>query len=326
MYFTEFVRHFHALTGQVERSLLGKPEQVRRAVTCLLAGGHLLLDDVPGVGKTTLASALAGLVHGGRSTRVQGTPDLLPGDILGVSVFERDRGGFTFHDGPIVANVVLFDEINRCAPRTQSALLQAMQERRVTTYRHDAPLPDPFMVIGTQNPQETLGTYPLPEAQLDRFLMRITLGYPARDAGRELLRRHGRRAAAPVASAGLRPEEFRVLIDVARAVPVADAVYDYVSDVVEATRAPDTGIMLGASPRASLDLLAAAKVHALARCPEPEAEQVYLRPDDVRAVAADVLAHRLVLAGRDGRPVAAAQRDAVAALLRTLPVPTSVRS
>ncbi|MFI5842683.1 AAA family ATPase [Catenuloplanes sp. NPDC051500] len=316
MHFTEFVRHFQVLTAQVEQSLLGKRDQVRRAVTCLLAGGHLLLDDVPGVGKTTLAAALAGLVRGGRSTRIQGTPDLLPGDILGVSVFERDHGGFTFHDGPIVANVVLFDEINRCAPRTQSALLQAMQERRVTTFRHDAPLPDPFMVIGTQNPQETLGTYPLPEAQLDRFLMRITLGYPDRDALRELLRRHGRRPG-PAEDGGITPEGLRVMIETARAVPVSDAVYDYVCAIVEATRtAPD--IALGASPRASLDLLAAAKVQALARI--TGAEDVYLRPDDVRAVAADVLAHRLVLNGRDGRPVATGQREAVGRILDTVPV------
>ena len=320
MYFTEFVQHFHGLTTQVELSLLGKREQVRRAVTCLLAGGHLLLDDVPGVGKTTLASALAGLIRDGRSTRIQGTPDLLPGDILGVSVFERDRGGFTFHDGPIMANVVLFDEINRCAPRTQSALLQAMQERRVTTYRHDAPLPEPFMVIGTQNPQETLGTYPLPEAQLDRFLMRVTLGYPEREAALELLRRHGRRPA-PAGTASLPPEMLRLMIEIARAVPVAEAVYGYLQAVVEATR-DRPGIALGASPRAGLDLLAAAKVHALARSSPADAEEVYLRPDDVRAVAPEVLAHRLVLTGRT---LAEAQREAVRDILDEVPVPHRLR-
>ncbi|AEV83584.1 MoxR-like ATPase [Actinoplanes sp. SE50] len=317
----DFSPRFAALTAEVRRTVYGKAEVVEKAVICLLAGGHLLLDDRPGVGKTTLAKALAGLLAGGTVNRIQGTPDLLPSDIIGTSVYERGRDDFTFRAGPVIANIVLFDEINRCSPRTQSALLEAMQERRVTAFRHEQDLPEFFMVIGTQNPLESLGTYPLPEAQLDRFLMRLSLGYPDRQAARALLKTHGRPDAAPPD----RPEDaasawpvsvFREMARQAAALPVSDAVYDYLLAVVEATRT-HPAVVLGASPRASVDLLRAARVSALVRRPAGTPEQpAHLRPEDVRDVAADVLAHRLMLTGPGGAPE---QRAIVESILGTVP-------
>jgi MoxR-like ATPase len=319
--FDEFGRGFHYLTERVERLVFGKRPQVRRALLCLVAGGHLLLDDVPGVGKTTLARALASVLEDGTTTRIQGTPDLLPSDIVGTSVYERDTGRFTFRPGPIVANIVLFDEINRCAPRSQSALLEAMQERRVTAFRHEERLPDPFMVIGTQNPQESLGTYPLPEAQLDRFLLRLTLGYPDRGPAREMLKAHG--SGAPAAPGpGLPAAHLRAMTEYAAAVIVTDPVYDFLLDIVDATR-DHPEIALGASPRAGVDLLRAARVNALLRpdATEPDDDPPFLRPDDIRDIAVDVLAHRIVLADRGTRASTAAQREVLKRLVAQVPAP-----
>jgi MoxR-like ATPase len=317
----DFTQRFAALTTRVKQTVYAKDDVIKKALICLLAGGHLLLDDRPGVGKTTLARALSGLLADGRVSRIQGTPDLLPSDIIGTSVYERSRDDFTFRAGPVIANIVLFDEINRCSPRTQSALLEAMQERRVTAFRHDQKLPDFFMVIGTQNPHETLGTYPLPEAQLDRFLMRLSLGYPDREAARDLLRVHGAPPGAVNGPDGREegwPESvFREMTARAAAVPVTDAVYDYLLSIVEATR-EHPGVVLGASPRASVDLLRAARVAALIRMPPAARDQpVYLRPDDVRDVAADVLAHRLVLTGSGPADTAKAQREVIEGILAT---------
>jgi len=322
---TEFTRRLRYLTERIEQSVYGKREQVQRCLVGLLAGGHLLLDDVPGVGKTTLARALAGVVRDGTTSRIQGTPDLLPSDIVGTSIYERDTGQFTFRPGPVVATIVLFDEINRCAPRTQSALLEAMQERRVTTFRHEERLPDPFMVIGTQNPQETLGTYPLPEAQLDRFLMRISLGYPDRGSARDMLKVQGSpardRAGEREAEGGIPVAELRAMTGYAAQVPVADSVYDYLLDIVDATRkSPD--IALGASPRASVELLRAARVNALVRWdPGRDGESPFLRPDDISEIAVDVLAHRIVLAARAGRSTAEAQQAVIRRIVEGVAVP-----
>jgi MoxR-like ATPase len=313
----EFTRAFDALTDQVERLVYGKRHQVRRALLCLIAGGHVLLEDVPGVGKTTLARALAMVIEDGTVSRIQGTPDLLPSDIVGTSVYERGTGEFTFRPGPVMANIVLFDEINRCAPRTQSALLEAMQERRVTAFCHQQALPDPFLVIGTQNPYETLGTYPLPEAQLDRFLLRLSLGYPDRDAAREMLRSHGRGPANGGPRAGVPVAFLRSMMEFAASVEVSDAVYDYLLDVVDATRtSPD--IALGASPRAGVDLLRAARVNALLTADD---DRPYLRPDDIRDLAVDVLSHRVVLATRSARGAAEAEREVVRRIMAQVPAP-----
>ncbi|WP_433830807.1 AAA family ATPase [Actinoplanes sp. CA-015351] len=322
-----FSQAFTHLTQALEREVFGKHKQVQRSLICLVAGGHLLLDDVPGVGKTTLARALAGAVEDATTSRIQGTPDLLPSDIIGNSIYDRETGEFTFRPGPVVANIVLFDEINRCAPRTQSAMLEAMQERRVTAFRHEQRLPDPFMVIGTQNPQETLGTYPLPEAQLDRFLMRLTLGYPDRNPAREMLKAQGSLVWGTPASVtperGIPARQLRAMAEYASRLPVADSVYDYLLDVIDATRnSPE--VALGASPRASAELLRASRVNALLRWERELGTgrirgEPFLRPDDIREIAVDVLAHRIVLSG--ARSTADAQRDMMTRIIDDVRVP-----
>jgi MoxR-like ATPase len=274
------------LQANVNGVLLGKPEVTRLALTALLADGHLLLEDVPGVGKTLLAKALA------RSLdcpfhRIQFTPDLLPGDLLGTSIFHQPTGEFIFQPGPIFAQVILADEINRATPRTQSALLEAMQERQVTLDGQTRPLGPPFFVVATQNPYEFEGTYPLPESQLDRFLLRVQIGYPDRAAERELLIQH--RAGEPVDNLPqvVRSEDVVSLQARVRAVKVADPLADYVLDIAEATRQHDD-IALGASTRAALGLYRAAQASALIDGRD------YAVPDDVKRLAVPVLAHRIL--------------------------------
>ena len=265
---------------------LGKPEVIRLALTCLLADGHLLLEDVPGVGKTLLAKALA------RSLacsfhRIQFTPDLLPGDLLGTSVFHQPSGQFVFQPGPIFAQVVLADEINRATPRTQSALLEAMSERQVTLDGHTRLLGPPFFVVATQNPYEFEGTYPLPESQLDRFLMRVRIGYPDRLAERDLLIQH--RGGEPVdqLQPAIQVNDLSLLQQQVRTVKVADPLADYVLDIVEASRThPD--IALGASTRAALGLYRAIQASAFINGRD------FAIPDDVKFLAVTVLAHRLL--------------------------------
>ncbi len=310
---SSFGRLFAALLGNVERVIQGKREQIHLALVCLLAEGHLLIEDVPGVGKTSLAKAISASI-GGSCRRIQFTPDLLPSDVTGVSVWNRTANEFEFRPGGIFANVVLADEINRASPKTQSALLEAMEERQVTVDAQTYRLPRPFMVIATQNPIELEGTYPLPEAQLDRFLMRIPMGYPGRDAELAILESQGERSTIvdhlqPVASA----------IDVAEAasmvatVHVSPEVRDYVLDLVAASRRhPD--LLLGASPRGSLSLQRAARALAASL------GRAFVIPDDVKRVMPAVLEHRMILAP-DAQLRGVSANDVVRVILASVPVP-----
>ncbi len=265
--------------------LLGKEHQVRQALCCLLSAGHLLLEDLPGMGKTTLAHALAttlGLSFG----RVQFTSDLLPSDILGVSIFERDKGAFAFHPGPIFNQVLLADEINRATPRTQSALLEAMGESQVSIDGQTRELPRPFFVIATQNPINQSGTYPLPESQLDRFLMRLSLGYPSQDAERQLLL-SGEQSANRAISQTMTADDLASIRSAAAMVTVSDSLLAYVQRLIAFSRnCPECAV--GLSPRGALALMSAARTWAVM------AGRAYVTPDDVQAVLGPVTAHRLV--------------------------------
>lgn len=269
----------------VDEILLGKDRQVRLALACLLARGHLLIEDLPGMGKTTLSHALA-RVLGLSFQRIQFTSDLLPGDILGTSVFDKDSGQFVFHPGPIFAEPVLADEINRATPKSQSALLEAMEEGQVTIEGATRPLPEPFFVIATQNPASQGGTFSLPESQLDRFLMRLSLGYPGRAAERSLLLGEARRDLLPRLEPLLDHAALAAFQAEVPKVRASDALVDYVLRLVEATRT-QPAFALGLSPRGSLALLAAARAWALL------AGRDYVIPEDVQAVLPAVAGHRL---------------------------------
>ncbi|MEW3861243.1 AAA family ATPase [Pseudomonas aeruginosa] len=269
----------------VDEILLGKDRQVRLALACLLARGHLLIEDLPGMGKTTLSHALA-RVLGLSFQRIQFTSDLLPGDILGTSVFDKDSGQFVFHPGPIFAELVLADEINRATPKSQSALLEAMEEGQVTIEGATRPLPEPFFVIATQNPASQGGTFSLPESQLDRFLMRLSLGYPGRAAERSLLLGEARRDLLPRLEPLLDHAALAAFQAEVPKVRASDALVDYVLRLVEATRT-QPAFALGLSPRGSLALLAAARAWALL------AGRDYVIPEDVQAVLSAVAGHRL---------------------------------
>ena len=296
------------LLAQLGRAIVGKPEQLQQAVVCLLAGGHLLLEDVPGVGKTTLAHALAHS-FGLQFSRVQFTADLMPSDLTGVAVFDRGSSEFVFHPGPLFAQVLLADEINRASPKTQSALLEAMEEQQVSVEGQTRALPQPFFVIATQNPLEQVGTYALPESQLDRFLMRLSLGYPSRDAERDLLASNGRRSVADSLPAVISPAQLQALQQQVLAVHASDALLNYVLDLTEASR-NGAWFVQGISPRAGLALLRAAKAQALV------SGRDFVAPDDVQAVLPQVIAHRL-------QPVPSAGRGAVAqvqAMMEAVPL------
>jgi MoxR-like ATPase len=271
---------------QVGRIILGKELQIRLALACLLARGHLLIEDIPGVGKTTLAHALAASL-GLSFQRIQFTSDLLPADILGVSIYNRDNGTFQFHPGPIFTQVVLADEVNRATPKAQSALLEAMEEHQVTIDGETRRLPVPFFVIATQNPSYQVGTFPLPESQLDRFLMRIQLGYPGPDAERELLKGEDRRDLLAGLGASLRGEDLNELQQEAQQVHVSAALLDYVQAIVNHTRA-SAEYATGLSPRAALALLHAARAWALME------SRKHVVPEDVQAVLPGVVGHRLM--------------------------------
>jgi len=290
------------------RIILGKENQVRLALACLLARGHLLIEDLPGVGKTTLAHVLA-RVLGLHFQRIQFTSDMLPADIIGVSVYERDRGGFRFHPGPIFAQVILADEVNRATPKTQSALLEAMEEHQVTAEGETRKLPEPFFVIATQNPSEQVGTFPLPESQLDRFTMRLELGYPDRDAERSLLTGTDRRDLLATLDACMSIAELMELQSGVQRIHVAPALLDYVQAIVEHTRrSPD--YVAGLSPRAALSLVHAARAWALLEGRDK------VIPEDVQAILPGVATHRL-------RPAhdAARRVDVGAQLLSAVPIP-----
>ena len=294
-----------AVLAQINRVILGKDAQIRLCLACLLARGHLLIEDIPGVGKTTLAHAIA-KTFGLSFQRVQFTSDLLPADVLGVSIFDRETGKFRFQRGPIFAELVLADEINRASPKAQSALLEAMEERQVTLDGQTMPLPEPFFVVATQNPQEQVGTFPLPESQLDRFLMRVHLGYPAAAAERELLSGLDRRELVKSLGAIAGAEALRKLQHSVQEVHVAPALLDYVQALVAHTRSA-AGLSVGLSPRAAIGLLRAARAWALI------AGRHAVIPEHVQAVFPAVVEHRL--GARDTGPTAASR------LLEAVPVP-----
>ena len=299
-----------ALITPLNCIILGKDRQLHLALACMLARGHLLIEDVPGVGKTTLAHALARTL-GLKFQRIQFTSDLLPADVLGASIYERESGTFKFHPGPIFAQFVLADEVNRATPKTQSALLEAMEEQQVTLDAASHPLPQPFFVIATQNPSYQVGTFALPESQLDRFLMRIELGYPDHAAERELLTGQDRRAIAARTTAGISVPEFRALQDEAGLLHVAPALIDYLQALIEASRtAPQ--FVAGLSPRAGLGLMSAARAWAFV------AGRDAVLPEDVQAILPAVAGHRLKPVQAVGRAGAAAALDQ---WMKSVPLP-----
>ena len=298
-----------SILGQLNTVIVGKTDSVRDCVACLLAGGHLLIEDVPGVGKTTLAHALAH-TFGLRFARVQFTADLMPSDLVGVSVYERGKESFVFHPGPVFAQVLLADEINRASPKTQSALLEAMEEKQVSVEGETRALPEPFFVIATQNPHDQLGTYALPESQLDRFLMRISLGYPDRAAERQLLAGEDRREMALTLQPLLTAAELAALQRSVTEVHASAALLDYVQDLITATRS-GRWFLQGVSPRAGFALVRAAKAQALI------SGRDYVAPDDVQAIIAQTVAHRLVPVGDAGRGAVEQVRAMVASIQLT---------
>ena len=298
-----------ALQNQISTVIKGKPAQIADSLACLIAGGHLLIEDLPGVGKTTLAHALA-ISLGLKFSRLQFTADLLPSDLLGVSVYEREKGGFVFHAGPVFAQVLLADEINRAGPRTQSALLEAMEERQVSVDGQTLALPSPFFVIATQNPGEQLGTHPLPESQLDRFAMRLSLGYPDAVAERSLLAGSDRRLALQALQPVMTPESWLACQSQVDAVHVADSLLDYVLALIHATR-DGRWFAQGLSPRAGLSLLRLARARALVM------GRQHVSPEDIQVLWVPGVAHRLQPLNQSGRSAAAQAR----ALLEATPVP-----
>ncbi|HNN15521.1 MAG TPA: AAA family ATPase [Giesbergeria sp.] len=298
-----------SILDQLNTVIVGKTDSVRDCVACLLAGGHLLIEDVPGVGKTTLAHALAH-TFGLRFARVQFTADLMPSDLVGVSVYERGKESFVFHPGPVFAQVLLADEINRASPKTQSALLEAMEEKQVSVEGETRALPEPFFVIATQNPHDQLGTYSLPESQLDRFLMRISLGYPDRAAERQLLAGEDRREMALTLLPLLTAAELAALQRSVTEVHASAALLDYVQDLITATRS-GRWFLQGLSPRAGIALVRAAKAQALI------SGRDYVAPDDVQAIIAQTVAHRLVPVGDAGRGAVEQVRAMVASIQLT---------
>ncbi|HWA83301.1 MAG TPA: MoxR family ATPase [Fimbriimonadaceae bacterium] len=303
------------MVDEVERVIVGKKDTVFKAVLTMLCNGHLLIEDIPGVGKTTLAKALAKVI-GGKFGRVQFTPDLLPADITGGSIYNQRESLFEFRPGPIFANVVLVDEINRATPKTQSSLLEAMEERQVTTDGDTRQLPKPFFVIATQNSVEMTGTYPLPEAQLDRFFARLSLGYPSKADEADILTRQQVASPLELVSPVVDLETFIEMQVAVRDVFVHETIRNYVVDVVRATRESNQ-LLMGASPRGSLLLMRAAQGNAAMTGND------FVRPDDVKKVASSVLAHR-VLPRVESRARGLTTDQVIANIVEEVPAPVPV--
>ena len=307
-----FADYYADVLGNMEHVIQGKPEVIELVLLCLVSGGHLLIEDVPGVGKTSLAKSLAHSIDG-TFGRVQFTPDLLPTDVVGLTVWNRNKSALEFRPGPVFSNIVLADEINRASPKTQSALLEAMAEGQVTVDGTTYQLADPFMVIATQNPIEHEGTYPLPESQLDRFLMRVSVGYPSPEAELEILDTHGDHDAlvdiAPVVSA----KQVEALAAAARGVHVAPGLKGYLVDLANASRRHPY-LALGMSPRATLALQRVGRARAAAY------GRNYVVPDDLKALAEPVLAHRLLVTP-EGQLQGVTAAEALGEVLRAVPVP-----
>lgn len=311
-----FADRFSAIAQNVERVIQGKRQVIERILTAMIAEGHVLIEDVPGVGKTALAKSVARSIDC-TFNRIQFTPDLLPSDVTGVSVWDRQAETFAFKPGAIFANIVVGDEINRASPKTQSALLEAMEERQVTVDGQTRPLKPPFMVVATQNPLEHEGTYPLPEAQLDRFMVRVRIGYPDRNKEMEMLGAHAIHSTFDDLEPVVHAKEVIHMIDIARRIQVATSVKSYILDLVEASRSHPE-MLLGASPRSALYLQRLARARAAAQ------RRDYVTPDDVKAIAVPVLEHRLTL-----RPEANMRgmriRDALDEMLDRIAVPSGTR-
>ena len=309
---TEIKALADALRANIAKVVVGKEDVVDKVLAALLAGGHVLLEDVPGTGKTLLSRALAASMDG-RFSRIQFTPDLLPADVTGMAVFSPKSENFTFKPGPIFANIVLADEINRATPRAQSAMLECMEEKQVSSDGTTYPLPAPFFVIATQNPVETQGTFPLPEAQLDRFMVQLSMGYPTREEQTSILQRFmqesPQESLRPVANA----EQIAQAQKAVRSVRVTPELLDYIGALCEKTRALDDAL-LGASPRAALALMRVSQSLAAIRGRD------YVTPEDIKTMAEPVLAHRLILRTAYGRRGRAA--EAVGEVLASVPVPT----
>ena len=309
---TEIKALADALRANIAKVVVGKEDVVDKVLAALLAGGHVLLEDVPGTGKTLLSRALAASMDG-RFSRIQFTPDLLPADVTGMAVFSPKSENFTFKPGPIFANIVLADEINRATPRAQSAMLECMEEKQVSSDGTTYPLPAPFFVIATQNPVETQGTFPLPEAQLDRFMVQLSMGYPTREEQTAILQRFmqesPQESLRPVANA----EQIAQAQKAVRSVRVAPELLDYIGALCEKTRALDDAL-LGASPRAALAVMRVSQSLAAIRGRD------YVTPEDIKTMAEPVLAHRLILRTAYGRRGRAA--EAVGEVLASVPVPT----